>query len=146
MRRTIYPYRRRDVRRARWGVVTVEFAICVPILFFMFFAALEFSRVNMIRQSVENAVYEGSRRGIVPGATAADCRTAAQNVLNTVMARNATINVTPTVITSDTPQVTVAVVVPVDSNSWVTPLFFAGKSVSNSMTLRRERFNTNSVP
>ena len=86
------------------------------------------SRVNMIRQSVENAVYEGSRRGIVPGATAADCRTAAQNVLNTVMARNATINVTPTVITQDTPQVTVAVVVPVNNNSWVAPLFFNGQN------------------
>ena len=71
-------------RQARCGVVTVEFAICAPILFIIFFASLEFGRVNMIRQSVENAVYEGSRRGIVPGATAADCRTAAQNVLNTV--------------------------------------------------------------
>ena len=146
MRTTTHTYRRRSMRRARWGVVTVEFAICAPILFFFFFAALEFSRVNMIRQSVENAVYEGSRRGIVPGATAADCRAAAQNVLNTVMARNATIDVTPAVIVQDTPEVTVAVAVPVNSNSWVAPLFFNGRTVQNSMTLRRERFNTNSVP
>jgi Flp pilus assembly protein TadG len=111
MRTTTHTYRRRSMRRACWGVVTVEFAICAPILFFFFFAALEFSRVNMIRQSVENAVYEGSRRGIVPGATAADCRAAAQNVLNTVMARNATIDVTPAVIVQDTPEVTVAVAV-----------------------------------
>jgi Flp pilus assembly protein TadG len=143
---TTHNCRRRGLRRARWGVVTVEFAICAPILFFIFFAALEFSRVNMIRQSVENAVYEGSRRGIVPGATAADCRMAAQGVLNTVMARNATIDVTPAVITADTPEVTVAVAVPINGNSWVAPLFFDGKSVRNSMTLRRERFNTNSVP
>src|SRR5262245_4405407 len=146
MRTTTHTYCRRNMRRACWGVVTVEFAICAPILFFFFFAALEFSRVNMIRQSVENAIYEGSRRGIVPGATAADCRTAAQSVLNTVMVRNATITVTPAVITQDTPQVTVAVAVPVNSNSWVVPMFFHGKTVANSMTLRRERFNTNSVP
>jgi Flp pilus assembly protein TadG len=135
-----------SLRRARAGVVAVEFAICAPILFFIFFASLEFSRVNMIRQSVENAVYEGSRRGIVPGATADDCRTAARNVLNTVSVSGAAINVVPAVITQDTSQVTVSVTVPINNNSWVAPLFFKDKSLTNSMTLRRERFNTNSVP
>ncbi len=138
--------RRRSFRRARAGVVTVEFAICAPILFFIFFAALEFGRVNMIRQSVENAVYEGSRRGIVPGATADDCRTAARNVLNTVSVSGAAIDVVPAVISQDTSQVTVSVTVPINNNSWVAPLFFKNKSLTNSMTLRRERFNTNSVP
>lgn len=133
-------------RRTRRGVVTAEFAICAPILFLIFFAALEFSRVNMIRQTVENAVYEGSRRGIVPGATANDCRVAAQNVLNTVRVSGATINVTPPAITQDTAQVTVSVTVPVNNNSWVAPLFFKNKTLTNSMTLRRERFNTSTVP
>jgi Flp pilus assembly protein TadG len=126
--------------------VVVEFAICAPILFMFFFAALEFSRVYMIRQTIENATYEGSRRGIVPGATAADCRNAAQLVLNTVSANSATIDVTPTVITPSTTEVTVEISVPVDSNSWVAPLFFAGKTLSNSMTMRRERFSSSSVP
>jgi Flp pilus assembly protein TadG len=124
----------------------VEFAICVPILLLFFFAALEFSRVNMIRQTVENAIYEGCRRGIVPGATAANCRAAAQAVLNTISVQSATINVSPAVITRDTPQITVDIAIPVNNNSWVAPLFFDGKVVSNSMTLRRERTNTSSVP
>lgn len=111
-----------------------------------FFASLEFSRVNMIRQSVENAVYEGARRGIVPGATAANCRASAQSVLNTVLARNATINVSPAVITKDTSEVTVDISVPVNSNSWVIPTFFANRTISGSMTLKRERFETSSVP
>jgi Flp pilus assembly protein TadG len=146
MRRSSFISRRRGLRGLRRGVVTVEFAICVPILLLFFFAALEFSRVNMIRQTVENATYEGCRRGIVPGATAANCRTSAQAVLNTISVHGATINVTPAVITQDTPQVTVSVAIPVNNNSWVAPLFFKNKTVSNSMTLRRERFNTNSVP
>ena len=145
-RATITNDRQRRLRRGRSGVVTVEFAICAPILFLIFFAALEFGRVNMIRQSVENAVYEGSRRGIVPGATADDCRTAARNVLNTISVNGGTIDVAPPVITQDTSQVTVTVSVPVNSNSWVAPLFFDGKTITNSMTLRRERFSTNSVP
>ena len=133
-------------RPGRSGAVVTEFAICAPLLFFFFFASLEFSRVNMIRQSVENAVYEGARRGIVPGATADDCRASAQAVLNSISALGATVNVSPSVITNDTDQVTVAVTVPVNNNSWVLPVFFADKTISSSMTLRRERFDTASVP
>jgi Flp pilus assembly protein TadG len=133
-------------RHSRSAAVVVEFAICVPILFLFFFASLEFSRVNMIRQSVENAVYEGARRGIVPGATADDCRASAQAVLNSISARDATISVTPAVITKNTPEVTVAVTVPVNNNSWVIPVFFRDKNIASNMTLQRERFETSSVP
>jgi Flp pilus assembly protein TadG len=138
--------RRSAARRLSSGAVVVEFAICAPILFLFFFASLEFARVNMIRQTIENAIYEGSRRGIVPGATADDCRNAAQAVLNTVSANDAQITVTPAVITPDTTEVTVEVTVPINSNSWVVPFFFKDKSLSNSMTLRREKMNTSSVP
>jgi Flp pilus assembly protein TadG len=133
-------------RGQRSGAVVTEFAICAPLLFFFFFASLEFSRVNMIRQSVENAVYEGARRGIVPGATADNCRASALAVLNSISASGATIDVAPTIITKDTPEVTVSVAVPVNNNSWVFPVFFADKTISSSMTLRRERFETSSVP
>jgi Flp pilus assembly protein TadG len=130
----------------RTGAVVTEFAICAPLLFFFFFASLEFSRVNMIRQSVENAVYEGARRGIVPGAKADDCKASAQAVLNSISASGSTITVTPSVITKNTPQVTVAVSVPVNTNSWVFPVFFKDKLIESEMTLNRERFETSSVP
>jgi Flp pilus assembly protein TadG len=138
--------RKRSTARRRSGAVVVEFAVCVPILFLFFFAALEFSRVNMIRQTIENATYEGSRRGIVPGATSADCRNSAELVLNTVSTNDATITVTPSVITPETPQVTVEITVPIESNSWIAPFFFKNKSLNNSMTMQRERFSSNSVP
>jgi Flp pilus assembly protein TadG len=144
--RSIHPHKLHKCCRRHRGAVVTEFAICAPLLFFFFFASLEFSRVNMIRQSVENAVYEGARRGIVPGATAANCRDSAQAVLNSIAASAATIDVAPTVITKDTPEVTVTVSVPVDNNSWVMPLFFEGRNISSSMTLKRERFETSSVP
>jgi Flp pilus assembly protein TadG len=142
---------RRPIRRAgraacRSGAVAVEFAICAPILLMFFFASLEFSRVNMIRQSVENAVYEGARRGIVPGATAENCREAAQVVLNSISARDADIDVTPATITPNTDEVTVTISVPIDTNSWVIPVFFDGRSVTGTMTLKRERFESSTVP
>ena len=138
--------RKRRRKKTRVGTVLVEFAICVPLLFLLFFASLEFSRFHMMRQSVENAVYEGSRRGIVPGATADDCRASAQLILNAVLANSAQIDITPAIIDDDTSEITVSISVPMNSNSWVAPLFFYNKVVSGSMTLRRERYsNPNTV-
>lgn len=125
--------------KRRRGATTIEFALCAPILFLFTFASMEFSRVNMIRQTVENAMYEGCRRGIVPGATAQEVENAAQAVLNAISTNNAQITVTPAVIDEDSPDITVAIVVPINENSWVVPFFFDGHSVTNSMTLRRER-------
>lgn len=135
---------RRNIRnRVRWksrlGATAVEFAICSPIFFLFTFASLEFARVNMIRQTVENSVYEGCRRGIVPGATAADVADAAQFVLNATSISGAQVTVDPTTITEDTTNVSVSVVVPINENSWVAPLFFSGTQISSNLTLRRER-------
>jgi len=126
--------------------VATEFAVCAPILFLFFFAPPEFSRVNMLRLNVENAVYEGARRGIVPAATTDDCRASVQVVLNSISATSATIAVTPSVITKDSPQVTAAVSVPVNNNRWGFPAFFEDRTISGTMTLNRERFETSSVP
>ncbi len=135
--------RRNRRNRVRWknrlGATVVEFAICSPILFLFTFASLEFSRVNMIRQTVENSVYEGCRRGIVPGATAADVVEAAQFVLNATSISGAQVTVDPTTITEDTKNVSVSVVVPLNTNSWVAPFFFVDKQISSSLTMRRER-------
>jgi Flp pilus assembly protein TadG len=137
---------RRRSRVSRRGAVIIEMALCLPLLFFFFLTAIEFSRVNMIRQTVENAVYEGSRRGVVPGATADDCRSAAQAVLNSVSANGADIDVVPATLTDDTPDVTVSVEVPINTNSWVAPFFFRDRVVTSSMTLRKERYGNSRVP
>jgi Flp pilus assembly protein TadG len=138
--------RRYKQQTSRRGAVVVEMALCLPLLFFFFLGALEMSRVNMIRQSVENAVYEGSRRGVVPGATANDCRNAARAVLNSISANDADIDVVPATLTDNVPEVTVSVEVPINSNSWVVPFFFRDRFVTSSMTLRKERFANARVP
>ncbi|TWU22692.1 TadE/TadG family type IV pilus assembly protein [Bythopirellula polymerisocia] len=125
--------------KSRLGATVVEFAICCPVLFLFTFAALEFSRVNMIRQTVENSVYEGCRRGIVPGATAANVEAAARFVLDATLISGAQVTVTPSVITEDTTNVSVSVVVPTNANSWVAPFFFTDTQISSDLTMRRER-------
>ncbi len=101
--------------------------------------------MNSLRQSAENAAYEGCRRGIVPGATTDDVRASAQLVLDSVLANNATVAVTPSVITADTVEIGVDITIPLDDNAWVIPKFFDGRDVAASLTLARERGLNSSV-
>jgi Flp pilus assembly protein TadG len=126
---------RTEIRR---GAVTVEFAITAPILFLLVFAGIEFSRVNMIRNTLQNAAYEGARRGILPGSTSSECESAAEDILEFVGIRSFDIDVTP--ITQASADVTVTVEVPITAaNGYVTPRFFLGRILRTSITLPREQ-------
>jgi Flp pilus assembly protein TadG len=125
-------------RNRMHGALTVEMAICLPILFLLLLGTLEFSRMNMLRNSIDNAAYEGARRGVVPGATASSCISAANSVLTAVAARSATVTVNPTNITDTTPQITVTVSVPMNSNSWGPGRFLRGVNLRSVSTKSRE--------
>ena len=122
----------------RSGVVATEFAITLPIVLLFFFAAFEVCRFSMLVHTVDNAVYEGARRGVIPGATAAECRAEAQQILATLGIRSANISVSPANITASTPQITVDITVPFGENSFVPAHFFQGAAVQRSLTMIRE--------
>lgn len=125
-------------RPARHGAVLVEFAIVVPLLFLFFFAAFEFCRVAMIRHTVDNAIYEGARRGIIPGGTHAEVREETQRILSTIGLTTYTLDVTPAVIDDDVDEVTIELTVPLDVNTFVPADYFLGKQVTRTLTMRRE--------
>lgn len=131
--------RRRCIRRR--GAAMVEFAIVAPLLFFFFFAAFEFCRVAMIRHTVDNAVYEGCRQAIIPGATSGGARATAANVLGTLGLNGSTVTVSPATIDNRTPEVTVTVEVSLDDNTFVPPQFFGGKKITRTLTMQREGSN-----
>lgn len=137
-RQRTFPSRQPYGMPNRHGATLVEFALVVPIVFLLFFAAVEFSRVAMIRHSVDNAVYEAARVAIVPGATALDAQNEARRVLSSVDVNLPSIVVTPSRIERTTPEVSVRVTVPLNANSFVPPQFFAGRSITRELTLRRE--------
>lgn len=130
----------RSRRAVRSGAVTVEMAIATPLLFLLIFAAIEFSRMNMIRHTVDNAAYEAARRVIVPGADAADAEDRATQLLRTIGVRNGEIEVVPETIDNDTQEVVVTVSVPADGNGFIAPRFFQGHSFVGSCRLAREDF------
>lgn len=91
------------VRCHRAGAVTVELSLAMSLLFIGMFAAWDFSRANTILHTIDNAAYEGSRRGIVPGATADDIRDTVTAILDAAYVRNATVAVGPTSLAPTTP-------------------------------------------
>lgn len=128
-------------------MVTVEFAIVLPVFLLLVFASIEFSRMNILRHAVENASYEAARVGICPGASATQVETAAANYMqNVIHAHGTVVTVTPNPIVDDTDAVTVRVQLPLDQNSWVAPTFSAGKSIVSDCTLRTERYRGIPIP
>jgi Flp pilus assembly protein TadG len=125
----------RAARNARRGVASIEFALVAIVFFFFLFGCIEMGRMNTVRQTVNNAAYEGARACIVPGATAAEGAAAAQAVLTAVGISGAQITVTPSTITSTTPDVTVKVTAPLKPNLWVQPMFLGNTTVGSSCKL-----------
>ncbi|QDV56864.1 TadE/TadG family type IV pilus assembly protein [Rosistilla oblonga] len=124
--------------RSRRGAVAVEFALTAGIAIAFFFASFEFCRVAMIRHTVDNAVYEAARTGIVPGATSNEVRTKANEILATIGITNANVKVTPANISSAATNLTVDITVPIEKNAFGASLFFKGKSVQRALTMARE--------
>lgn len=122
----------------RQGAVAVEMAVTAGLAFFFFFAALEFCRVAMFRHTVEHALYEGARQGIIPGATASEVQTKATSVLRTIGVRHATIDVSPATIESSTRDVSVRIRMPLDQNLFAPAFFFRGRSLDRTFVMQRE--------
>ena len=116
----------------------VEMAITSGLAFFFFFAALEFCRVSMIRHTVENALYEGARHGIVPGVTATEIQSTARGVLSRIGVSGATIDVTPSIIQNSTTEVSVRIRLPLDRGLFAPAFFFVGKSLDRTLVMQRE--------
>ena len=68
----------------------------------------------MIRHTVENALYEGARTGIVPGATTAAVEANARSALRRIGISGATIDVLPAVIDNSTREVSVRIRLPLE--------------------------------
>ena len=136
VKRSICHGDRADVRA---GSVTVETAIVLPVVFAIMFAAVDCARLNMVRNSVQNAAYEGARNAITPGATSTEAKNAAKAILNGVGVKNYTITVSPSTITTSTDKVTVTITVPLKDNSWTAAAAKTTKNLVRSCTMTIEK-------
>ena len=123
---------------SRRAAVAVEMAITCGMAFFFFFAALEFCRVSMMRHTVEHALYEGARQGIIPGATVDEVQSKARGVMRTIGIRSVSIDVTPATIVSSTPEIAVRIRMPLDQNLFAPAFFFRGRVLDRTIVMQRE--------
>ena len=130
--------KRLNRKHNRRAAAMTEFAVVAPLLFLFFFAAFEFCRVAMIRHTADNAVYEGCRLAIIPGATSGEAEAETRRIMDSLGVTKVSVAVSPTTIVDATEEVTIRIEVPLDENSFVPNQFVAGHSITRELTLRRE--------
>jgi len=128
--------------RKRSGAVTVEVALCLPVLFLLLFGCLEMASANMLKHATESAAYEGARVGILPGATQAGVEQAVDHILNTIGAKGSAVEILPRTEIQDAEEVEVievVVTVPYAPNAWISPFVLRNNPIFRaSCVLRRE--------
>ena len=125
-------------RNDRIGALTVEMALCIPLLLTVLFGCYEMAKANMLIHASESAAYEGARVGIIPGATSAKIESAAGSVLKSMGINSFTVNVSPSVISVDTERVEVEIGVPFRENTMIPTLFVDDPTFRARCELSRE--------
>ena len=127
----------------RRGATLVEFAIVSQIFFLITLTCIEFVRLNMIRNLVQDAAYFGARVAMVPGATSAEATAEANRILGVLGTRGAVVTVNDGAeIDQDTDIVEVSITVPMDDNALIVPaLFVGGREFQAEVRMATERYD-----
>ncbi|QDU88164.1 TadE-like protein [Pirellulimonas nuda] len=129
-------------KKDRRGATVVEFALVAPVFFLVILAMFEFSWLNVVRHTADNAAYEAARKAIVPGADASEATDEATRILRAIGARGARIAVDPPTITPETREVRVTIDIPMRDNAIAFPKFTGALVMHAESTLRTERVST----
>ena len=118
----------------RRGNLTVEFALVIPIVFLLFFGAIELTTMNIIRHTASNAAYEAARKAALPGTDIAAAEAEATRLLDVMgLGQGVSVDVE---VTSEFSEVTVSV--PMAGNSWGLTRLSGGLTIEKSCRLTRE--------
>ena len=127
---------------ARWGAAVVEFALVANVMILIVFICIEFTRLNMMRNLIQDAAYFAARTAMVPGGTTADAEAEANRVLAILNTQNAQIVVNDgQPLTDETRNVRVRVTVPISDNALFVPMFTGDKDLEASSTMKTERYD-----
>lgn len=120
----------------------VEFAIIANTLFLSIFTCCEFARLNLIRNTAQNAAYYGARAAMVSGATAQDAIDEANRLLDSISAKGCTVTVNNGVpLTSSTEEIVVNVEFDFAANAFFAPLLIPSKKYNTTVKMKSERYD-----
>jgi len=129
------------VRRSsalRWGATAVEFAIIGNIMMIIILTCMEFARMNMTRNLMQDAAYFAARHAVVPGATADEAIEAADNIMGSMLSNGYTITVSE--LNADSESVNVTVEVDLGAVALFAPYFLPATTISTTANMRTERY------
>lgn len=132
----------RRQRGRRNGAALVEFAIVVPVFTLLLFTCIEFARLNMIRNLMQDAAYYASRHCIVPGATEEEALAEARRILNAMGTRGATVVINDgNGLDENSAAVKVRITVPIAENALLTSRFTNHIVLTSESVMRTERYD-----
>ncbi len=127
----------RDAHR-RKGATAVEMAVVLPVFIMLLIGFFELGHVLMIDSIVENAAYEGARRGVVPGATQESAQKAAEDIATASSLRNVQVQVETKELSPSVQSIAVTVNAPLSENGIFVGAFLGNTTVSRSVTMIHE--------
>jgi Flp pilus assembly protein TadG len=137
------PNKRRRSRRQRKGATAVEFAFVGLVFLTMIFTCIEFARISMIRNLMQDAAYFAARKAMVPGALIQDAVNEANLVLSPAGTRGAVVTVNNGVeLNSDTSEIAVTITVPVAQNAVIFPYILPSANLTTTARMKTERYDT----
>lgn len=131
-------FQRKQGSKQRLGATLVEFAIVCNLLFVVIFTCMEFARMNMARNLVQDAAYYAARVAIVPGATATEAEEEAERILSSIFSDGYTIECSD--LDEESEQVSVRVAINLDDVALFTPMVMGNIELESTATMRTERY------
>jgi len=122
----------------RWGATAVEFAIVANILMIMILTCMEFARMNMVRNLMQDAAYFAARHAVVPGATAGEAIEAADTIMGSMLSNGYTITVSD--LNETSADINVTVEVDLGAVALFAPYFLPETTISTTANMRTERY------
>jgi Flp pilus assembly protein TadG len=133
--------RTRNMRSVRRGAAVVEFAVVSSVFFAIVLACIQFNRVNMIRNLMQDAAYFAARKAMVPGALMQDAVNEANAILALAGTQGATVTVNGgTELSRTSSQVSVTITVPLKDNAAYVP-YMKNQTLSTTATMKTERYD-----
>lgn len=129
-------------RNRRRGATAVEFAIVAPVFFMTVFTCIEFTRLSMIRNMVQEASYFAARDAMVPGATEAECKASAERILSRLGGKSTRVIINDgNGLDDQSDTVSVTVSVPLSDSLLFFPFATEGMAISSKTTMKTERYS-----
>lgn len=129
-------------KKSRRGVATVECALCLPIFVAITFATVDLCSAMFLKESLTLAAYEGVRIGVQRGGTDDGVIARIEQILEergvSYIEDSIAISEPGFDDASTLEHVTVTLTVPCQGNMPLTGNFFQNRSMSASVTMRKE--------